>query len=319
MNAQRYASSLIAALAVALVRVASADSAEAPTAPPHSDRSSYVSMRDGVRIALSLWFPGGREPENPAPTLLIQTRYGRAGVFGDGESRGYQPFVDAGYVVAIIDTRGSTASFGPRDVDIGPDEVRDMDEVIAHLASRPWSNGVVYVTGLSYMADTADIASSRPASAMKGGIIRETDFDVWTHLFFPGGAKNDWFLTSWGDATHRMDLGVSMDPALNLDCRARAADCPKLWPVLQAVDNDKDFTSPISASAPCPCSTGAAGWTAARPRQRWRATAPPPRCRWRSGSRPTTTRTMWAPLVARSRWPNARLNTRRSSGPALCG
>jgi hypothetical protein len=77
---------------------------------------------------------------------------------------------------------------------------------------------------------------------MQGGIIRETDFDVWAHLFFPGGVKNDWFLTSWGDATYRMDLGLSMDPALNLDCRARVADCPKLWPVLQAVDADKDFT-----------------------------------------------------------------------------
>jgi putative CocE/NonD family hydrolase len=242
MPVVRLAWSTIAALALASAAVASAAETPEPYRPQHSDVSYYVPMRDGVRIAMSLWFPGNKPPTHPSPTLLIQTRYGRAAVFGKTGGDSYRQYVDAGYVVAIVDTRGSTSSFGPRDVDIGPDEMRDMDELIAHLASRPWSNGAVYVTGLSYMADTADVATSRPAPALKGGVIRETDFDAWAHLFLPGGVKNDWFLNTWGDATYRMDVGVSEDPSEGLDCRARAADCPKLWPTLQAVDSDGDFT-----------------------------------------------------------------------------
>lgn len=212
-----------------------------PPETPRSHQSYYVPMRDDVRIALSVWFPGGAPPTKPTSTIFVQTRYGRAGVFRGGYANEYRPYLERGYVVAIADTRGSTASFGPRTVDLGPDQVRDMDELIAHLASQAWSNGSVFVTGVSYMADAADIATSRAAPALKGGVIRETDFDVWAHLFFPGGVRNDWFLDTWGEATYRMDLGQSVDPELGLDCRSRASDCPKLWPMLQPVDEDPDY------------------------------------------------------------------------------
>lgn len=39
-----------------------------------SDRSYYLAMRDGVRLALSLYFPGRVEPAAPCPVLLLQTR-----------------------------------------------------------------------------------------------------------------------------------------------------------------------------------------------------------------------------------------------------
>ena len=38
-----------------------------------------LETSDGVRLAVSLYFPGRIEPKAPAPVLLIQTRYGRAG------------------------------------------------------------------------------------------------------------------------------------------------------------------------------------------------------------------------------------------------
>ena len=94
--------------------------------------------------------------------MLVQTRYGRA-----TEAPYALRWRRAGYAVAVLDTRGSTASFGPRDVDIGPDEIRDMDAIIAHVASRPWSNGQVIASGVSYMADTADMATSRHAPALR--------------------------------------------------------------------------------------------------------------------------------------------------------
>ena len=208
---------------------------EAEHAPARSDKAYYLPMRDGVRIAINLYYPENKVPDEPAPTILVQTRYGRAIMIS-----GYERFRDEGYVIASIDTRGSTSSFGPRRVDVGPEEVEDMDEIIAHLAAEPWSNGTVFAQGTSYMADTADVATSRPAPALKGAIVREVDFDVFLNLFFPGGVANEWFLQGWGGATKRMDEGVNADGSLN--CLARAEDCEKLWPVLDAVDEDTDFS-----------------------------------------------------------------------------
>jgi hypothetical protein len=207
-----------------------------PTTHRRADRARYVEMRDGVPIAASFYFPRGQEPTERAPTILVQTRYGRAGMI-----RGFERFVADGYVLAAVDTRGSTSSFGPRRVDIGPEEIADMEQLVAFIARQPWSDGSVFAQGTSYMADTADIATSRPAPALAGAIIREVDFDVYRHLFFPGGVANQWFLENWGGATKAMDEGRSPDPEAHLDCRARAADCAALWPILDPVDGDENF------------------------------------------------------------------------------
>lgn len=212
---------------------------ESPAEPSlrPADLSYYVEMRDGVRVAVSFWFPEGRQPAEAFPAILVQTRYGRARMYPR-----FRRFVEDGYVLVAVDTRGSTSSFGPRRVDIGPAEIEDMDELIAHVASRPWSNGDVFAQGTSYMADTADIATSRPADALKGAVIRQVDFDVFLHLFFPGGVANQWFLDGWGGATRAMDEGRSPDPESDLNCLERAADCAELWPLLAPVDEDDDFS-----------------------------------------------------------------------------
>lgn len=217
-----------------------ADEARPP--PRRSDVSHYVTMRDGTRIAVSFYFPLGSAPASPAPAVLMQTRYGRAGI---GRWPRTRRWLDDGIVVVAVDTRGSTASFGTRYTEIAPEEIADMDELIAHIAAQPWSDGRVFVAGQSYAADTADLATSRPVPAVVGGVIHETDFDVYLHVMAPGGVVNRGFLSDWGMMTRLMDLGRALPgmpgmPA-NADCRLRAADCASLYPILQPVDDDPDF------------------------------------------------------------------------------
>lgn len=207
-----------------------------------SDQSYYLPMRDGVRLAVSYHFPGDKPPRTKATTILIQTRYGR----GVEARRGGSPtdiemFLARGYVVAVVDTRGSTASFGPRDVEMGPDEREDMDEIIAHLAAREWSDGRVIGYGISYMADTAEFALSRPAPALIASVPRQLDFDAYLQGFLPGGVQNNFLLYTWGNHTLTVDSGrSSKNPAL--DCRLRVEDCPGLFPEVQPVDEDHDFS-----------------------------------------------------------------------------
>jgi putative CocE/NonD family hydrolase len=235
-----------AALA-ALIAGAAWSQAAAPAAPASaakpkgwSDQSYYLPMKDGTRVAVSLWFPDHKLPTTKVPVLLVQTRYGRAGIYNYNESGHYDDFRQAGYVVAVIDTRGSTASFGPRDVEIGPGEIADMNTLIEHFKTRPWSNGQVFTAGVSYMADTADIAggANPPPTAT---IVRESDFDAYLDLFFPGGVSNDFMWEQWGGETLRRDMGRSVDPKLGLDCGLRVQDCAGLYPRMQPVDEDKDY------------------------------------------------------------------------------
>ncbi|ORY25562.1 galactose-binding domain-like protein [Naematelia encephala] len=210
-----------------------------------SDRSYYLRMRDGVRIAISLYFPNSKPPTNPAPMpiLLSLTRYGRALMRfkGSNDPHTLDPWINANYVLAIVDVRGTTASFGSRECELGPDEQADMDEIIRHLADLPWSNGKVIATGSSYGGDTADMATTRPAPGLVGAIPREVDFDFY-EIFCPGGIPNDRFFKSWAGEVFEMDFGRSQRLRIGrtLDGSKRIADIQFLYPTIQNVDEDPD-------------------------------------------------------------------------------
>lgn len=206
----------------------------------HSDQSYYVEMHDGVSLAMSLYFPKSWQTGAKVPAVLMQTRYGRAGI---GTWVRAQRWLDDGYVVVAVDTRGSTASFGKRLTELSPQQIADVDEIVRHVKSQPWSSGQVFVAGQSYLADTADLATSRPAAEFLGGVIHQVEFDIYAHLMAPGGVINRGFLAKWGKMTRAMDLGRGgFDPdAPPRNCLVQVNDCAALYPILQPVDNDKDY------------------------------------------------------------------------------
>ena len=206
----------------------------------HSDQSYYVEMHDGVSLAMSLYFPKSWQTGAKVPAVLMQTRYGRAGI---GTWVRAQRWLDDGYVVVAVDTRGSTASFGKRLTELSPQQIADVDEIVRHIKSQPWSSGQVFVAGQSYAADTADLATSRPAAEFLGGVIHAVEFDIYAHLMAPGGVINRGFLSEWGKVTRAMDLGrggFDAD-APPRNCLVQVNDCAAMYPILQPVDNDKDY------------------------------------------------------------------------------
>ncbi|MHA2139529.1 MAG: CocE/NonD family hydrolase [Candidatus Hodarchaeales archaeon] len=208
-----------------------------------SNKSYYLPMRDRVRLAISFYFPDDMVPTSTVPTILIQTRYGREWVYNLGEREdGYESFRKAGYAIAIVDDRGSTASFGSRLVEISPEQVKDTDEIIDHITSQTWSNSQVFTTGVSYMADTADISTGSANPYLKGAIVREADFDMYRHLLIPGGVANDHFIHTWGSWTTMLDTGRMSKEGVSVDCANRVGDCEHFRPNITPVDEDKDLT-----------------------------------------------------------------------------
>lgn len=106
------------------------------------NEAKYITMRDGVRIAIDIWVPADLAAGAKLPTMIRATRYMRAtepGVLARaGMAIGkYSPLehsVDAlnrsGYAVILVDARGSGASFGDRQIEWSRDEVADYGEVV---------------------------------------------------------------------------------------------------------------------------------------------------------------------------------------------
>jgi predicted acyl esterase len=133
----------------------------------HIERNVSVRLRDGIEILIDIYRPA--TAPGPLPILVGWSPYGKhntsarlawpaAGVM-DGWISPYTAFeapdplywCAAGYAVVYPDPRGSWYSQGElRHGGLG--EARDCYDLIEWLAERPWTNGKVGMTGVSYLA-----------------------------------------------------------------------------------------------------------------------------------------------------------------------
>jgi predicted acyl esterase len=108
-------------------------------------------MKDGVRLAATLYMPDGAKPGDKLPALLEYLPYRK----DDGTAAGDYPkhayFARRGYVGVRVDIRGFGASEGvPPEREYSEQEQSDGEEIIAWLARQPWSNGNVGMFGISW-------------------------------------------------------------------------------------------------------------------------------------------------------------------------
>jgi putative CocE/NonD family hydrolase len=106
-----------------------------------------VAMRDGVELATDLWVP----ETTPAPTLLVRLPYSKdlPALLGYGLVPNLFALVEAGYVVAYQDCRGTFRSAG----DFTPmlNEPDDGADTVAWLLEQPWCDGNIGTYGPSYL------------------------------------------------------------------------------------------------------------------------------------------------------------------------
>jgi len=101
----------------------------------------FVPMRDGVRLALDLYFPSG--PSNGLPVVLERTPYNKAVLGPSAEF-----WTARGYVYAVQDVRGRFRSEGR--FEPSPREGPDGFDTIEWMARQPWCSGKVGTIGMSY-------------------------------------------------------------------------------------------------------------------------------------------------------------------------
>lgn len=180
----------------------------------YETRSTYIIMRDGIKIAVDFHVPLNLPQNKKIPAILVQTRYWRVFKFRKIfnwlekllNSRDYRKeFTINGFAVIDIDVRGSGASFGSRPYPWSEKEIRDSFDVIEWIISQPWSDGNVFTWGNSYTGTTAEMVGAVNHPAVKGLIIMHNEFDPYLDIAFPGGIFNEAFVNEWANANNCLD------------------------------------------------------------------------------------------------------------------
>jgi uncharacterized protein len=163
--------------------------------------SQYLTMRDGVRLAISITRPSqnGKPIEGRFPVLWQHTLSITApGILASNISiampGGYNAVPNLAYysyVVVQVARRGQGPSFGKRRGYNDRSEAYDAYEVIDWLASQPWSAGAVGIYGCSNTGDAsmhAVTAANRHLKAAWAGCFSWEKYDG----FWRGGIYANW-------------------------------------------------------------------------------------------------------------------------------
>lgn len=179
-----------------------------------SVEARYLTMRDGVRLAVDVHLPANLRPGDRLPAIVVATRYWRKQDLrpgfkwlGAAVEKAMHFYVTHGYAVLNVDVRGTGASFGTRYHEWDPEEIQDGWDIAEWIVAQPWSNGRVGGYGTSYSGTTAELLTVPNHPAVKAVVPRFNEFDVYTDIGFPGGLYLRGFVEAWGRSNAALDSG----------------------------------------------------------------------------------------------------------------
>ena len=139
---------LFAVIATAVVRAA------LPPSPPVYGvrmQNSWIPMKDGIRLSVTLYMPDGAKPGEKFPAILEYHPYRKDDSMAAEDYEMYSYVARRGFVGARVDIRGFGNSEGaPTDREYSEQEQQDGLEIIHWLATQTWSNGNVGMMGISW-------------------------------------------------------------------------------------------------------------------------------------------------------------------------
>jgi uncharacterized protein len=193
----------------------------APKSGPKSINEMVV-MRDGVKLATSIYLPPG---DGPFPVVLTRTPYGKDAMYGPGA---HKLFLDKGYVRVAQDVRGKGKSEG-KYVAFG-DDMLDGYDTIEWIAKQPWSNGKVGMYGPSAMGITQNLAAIANPPHLVTCFVQVAPSSSFRYSTYPGGIflkdLNEGWLKMMGAPpadVPRPTIRTYDDDARARDLRAQAA------------------------------------------------------------------------------------------------
>jgi hypothetical protein len=196
---------LAVALAAALAApgVMAQDTKQAPQAAPATQAQAgprhedvMVSMRDGVELATTVYFPAG---DGPWPTVVSRTPYNKGGM-----AKGASRYTNAGYVYVGQDVRGRFLSKGEY-VPFAPDR-EDGYDTIAWVNKQKFCDGNIGITGGSALGITSNLAASANPPGLKAAYVVVAPQSQFLESNFIGGVFKESMIAGWmkGQASEGM-------------------------------------------------------------------------------------------------------------------
>lgn len=218
---------LVSAMGLAVPGMAQQASAPIPaSAPGYVRTSQYITMRDGMRLAIDVLRPATMKPGEQLPVVFEATPYQRARLvngklvtIGDPENSDplFRRLLANGYIVASVDMRGRGASFGTVFAGGGDNPLNrwDMYDVVEWLATQPWSDGNIGMVGCSYVGNTVIFAMETAPPHLKAIAPCSTPLDLYRVLRNNGITQTS-FLSSWDKRMQYIDT-VAPSPTVDED------------------------------------------------------------------------------------------------------
>jgi len=150
-------------------------------------RGIAVTARDGTVLRTDHWEPRLR----PAPTVLIRTPYGRAGVVGLVSGR---LLAERGFHVVLQSCRGTFDSGG--EFDPMRHERDDGLDTVAWIERQPWFDGNLFTYGPSYIGYTQWAIAADAGPALKGMLTAVTT-SAFRDPTYAGGAYSLDTILNW--------------------------------------------------------------------------------------------------------------------------
>lgn len=181
-------------------------------APLHQGLN-YVTMRDGVELAMTVRLPFGKTmADGPFPTVIEHSGYQTAAPHDlftallSGQSDPLAPSTSTvvgsllgpqlGFAVVSVQMRGSGCSGGAFDL-FGLPTTYDGYDMIETVADQSWVDGKVGMIGISFSGISQLFAAgTQPPHLAAIAPMSITD-DIYTATGYPGGIFNSGFALSW--------------------------------------------------------------------------------------------------------------------------
>ncbi|MEK6299661.1 MAG: CocE/NonD family hydrolase [Acidobacteriota bacterium] len=168
---------LISVALVGLVSLAAVINAQQP-APARSNKlDQMVAMRDGVKLATTVYLPEG---DGPWPVILTRTPYGKS-----TQAIGNEKWTARGFALAVQDCRGTFQSEG----EYRPFMTDHLDgfDTVEWAAKQKWSNGKVGMFGASAMGITSNLAAMMNPPHLVATFVMVARSSIYYQSAFMGG------------------------------------------------------------------------------------------------------------------------------------
>ena len=185
--------------------------------------SQYVAVRDGTKLAVDVFRPvqNGQPVEEPLPVIWTYDRYHRADmkkgklVTQLDQEPWLKTMLQHGYVVGVVDARGSGASFGDVQEPFGVKEANDGYDITEWFAAQTWCNKRVGMFGRSYLGITQYLIAGTAPPHLRAIFPEMALFDLYSFLYGGGVFRSD-FADKWGRLVRSLDT-ANLAPPVDSD------------------------------------------------------------------------------------------------------